>query len=217
MYGQKGSNMTDTEAWEQYPHLRHWYNKLWLSKQFNYYCGPSEIAPTQSLYYIVRPIINLHGMGLNAELKYIEAHDNSSVPKDHFWCQMHFGPQYSIDLEYKDNNWEVINCYQAFRSRNAPLYRFGHWIRTYKQIFLPSLFDELIPVHKINVEVIGNKIIEAHLRTSPYPYYNEMIPIWSDHSINVDLMTSRYGYKLISTNTSYNQLLPISILGYLVK
>jgi hypothetical protein len=65
----------DIEAYQKYPGLRYWFNKLWLSEQLGYYCGPAGIAPQISGMYIVRPIMNLTGMTANAKLKYIFAGD----------------------------------------------------------------------------------------------------------------------------------------------
>lgn len=56
--------MTDVEAYEQYPDLRHWYDKLWVANQFGY-CAGTERVPRPG-YYIVRPTVNLQGCGIGA-------------------------------------------------------------------------------------------------------------------------------------------------------
>lgn len=58
--------MTDSDAYIKYPKLRHFYNKLWLSEKLGYRCGPSGIEPQESDTYIVRPIMNLSGMGVSS-------------------------------------------------------------------------------------------------------------------------------------------------------
>ena len=71
--------MDDAEAYLKFPDQRKWFNKLWLSEQLGYYCGPSGVAPTKSGWYIVRPLMNISGMGVGAEKIWIDGNDHTKV------------------------------------------------------------------------------------------------------------------------------------------
>ena len=51
--------MHDDEAWLKYPQHHKWFNKLWLSEQLNYVCGPSSVSVPEEKEYFVKPIYNL--------------------------------------------------------------------------------------------------------------------------------------------------------------
>ena len=48
----------------------------------------------------------------------------------------------------------------------------------------------------INVEMIGNKVIEVHFRDTPDPDYDELIPVWNDDQQVVDIY-GKLGYTYI--------------------
>jgi hypothetical protein len=86
--------LNDAQAYLLYRQQRKWFNKLWFAEQMDYECGPSGIAPRKSNWYIVRPIMNISGMGAGAKKEYIEAGDLSKVPPGYFWCEWFEGIQY---------------------------------------------------------------------------------------------------------------------------
>ena len=78
----------DTIAWEQYPNYRTWFNKLWLSEKLGYQCGPAGVGVPKKGNYIVRPIYNLMGMGLDAKIMYLDPNFMFIIPpkRNSFAC-----------------------------------------------------------------------------------------------------------------------------------
>ena len=205
----------DFEAWEKYPHHHKWFNKLYVAELMDYKCGPTGLAPDVTDHYVVRPIYNLSGMGVGAKVIKIDAGDVTKVPPGYFWCEFIAGIQYSATYEFVDGCWKSISCWQGTNNIND-LSRFVSWIRsTYKPKF-PLQFNELQDVGRINIEFKGDKPIEVHLRESPDPNYDELIPVWADNSVNKEAYLSR-GYRYIESYDNANGFLENPRIGFLVK
>ena len=205
----------DFEAWEKYPHHHKWFNKLYLAELMGYKCGPTGLAPDVTDHYIVRPIYNLSGMGVGSKVIKIEAGDVTKVPPGYFWCEFIAGIQYSATYEFVDGRWKSISCWQGTNDINN-LSRFVSWIRSTYKPKVSSQFNELHDVGRINIEFIGDKPIEVHLRESPDPNYDELIPVWADNSVNKEAYLSR-GYRYIESYDDANGFLEIPRIGFLVK
>ena len=205
----------DFEAWEKYPHHHKWFNKLYLAELMGYKCGPTGLAPDVTDHYIVRPIYNLSGMGVGSKVIKIEAGDANKVPPGYFWCEFIAGIQYSATYEFVDGRWKSISCWQGTNDINN-LSRFVSWIRSTYKPKVSSQFNELHDVGRINIEFIGDKPIEVHLRESPDPNYDELIPVWADNSVNKEAYLSR-GYRYIESYDNANGFLEIPRIGFLVK
>jgi len=179
--------MTDAEAWLKYPRHRRWYDKLELAQRFGYDCGPAGVAPTESGYYCVRPIMNLAGMGVGARRQWIEAGDIRSVEPGYFWCEWFTGQHLSVDYRWTrkwNGSWEPISVWEG---HNTPdnLSRFEKWVRQPLKTApkFQKLWD-LCDVETLNVEFIGKNVIEIHLRPSPDPQSaSEIIPVWADDPV----------------------------------
>ena len=209
--------MNDIEAYQSYPHLRHWYNKLWLSEQLGYTCGPASIAPKISGTYIIRPIMNLSGMGIGAKKIWIDADDYTKVPPGYFWCEWFDGNQYSVTYQWHDypDGWKPISCWQGIKEDDN-LSKFIKWFKTDFYPNIGIMFHELADLDKINIEYIDTKIIEVHLRTSPDPDYNELIPVWKGDEEVVDKYT-KLGYSYIISYDDAEGFLDLPRVGFLVK
>jgi hypothetical protein len=205
----------DFEAWEKYPHHHKWFNKLYLAELMGYKCGPTGLAPDVTDHYIVRPIYNLSGMGVGSKVIKIEAGDATKVPPGYFWCEFIAGIQYSATYEFVDGRWKSISCWQGTNDINN-LSRFVSWIRSTYKPKVSSQFNELHDVGRINIEFIGDKPIEVHLRESPDPNYDELIPVWADNSVNKEAYLSR-GYRYIESYDNADGFLEIPRIGFLVK
>jgi hypothetical protein len=206
--------MNDIKAYNTYPQLRSWYNKLWLSENLDYYCGPAGIAPEISNWYIVRPIINLSGMGVGARKIWIDKGDYSKVEPGYFWCEWFKGNQYSVTYEW-DCGWKPLSCWQGFKDEDN-LSQFTKWLKTDFYPELNKFYDELSVVKRINIEFIENKPIEVHLRVSPDPNYNELIPVWENQEKMIDKYT-KMGYSYIISYDNAEGFLNCPRLGFLVK
>ena len=172
----------DRDAWHLWPHHRNWFNKLWVSLQQNYVCGPCGVAPPQSAYYVVRPIYNLSGMGVGARKQFLKGEDVTQVEPGYFWCEWFDGPQHSVTYEWI-GKWVPTSSWQGTLNHND-LTRFLSWKKSTYMPLLPAMFDILQDVKVINVEWINDKVIEVHLRGSPDPQEsNEYIPVWADQEV----------------------------------
>jgi hypothetical protein len=206
--------MNDIQAYNAYPHHRLWYNKLWLSEQLKYNCGPASIAPTKSGWYIIRPIMNLSGMGVGAKKIWIEAGDYSKVNPGYFWCEWFEGKQYSVTYEWS-NSWKAISSWEGIKEEEN-LSKFSKWVRSSNTPEISSFFDPISDVKKINIEFIDNKVIEVHLRTSPDPDYDEIIPIWEGEESLIDKY-QKVGYSYITSYDDAEGFLKPARLGFVVK
>jgi hypothetical protein len=207
--------MHDYEAYIRYPNHRKWFNKLWLSEKLNYHCGPAGIAPDKSKNYIVRPIMNLSGMSLNATKLFIDADDLSKVPPGYFWCEFFEGRQYSVSYQYINGEWVPFSSYEGLRDEEN-LYKFRKWVKTDWSIKLPEFINELKDISIINVELIENQIIEIHLRDTPDPLYNELIPIWESDKNTVDKYKN-LGYNYIDNYDNADGFLKNPRIGFMIK
>jgi hypothetical protein len=207
--------MNDIQAYKEYPTLRYWYNKLWLSEKLGYNCGPASINPEKSGWYIVRPIMNLSGMGIGARKVWIGKGDHSKVSPGYFWCEWFDGCQYSVSYKFQDGFWIPISSYSAERDEEN-LYRFKKWERSDWAAVLPNWFDKLQGVGIINVEFIANQIIEVHLRNTPDPDYDILIPIWEDEKEKIDIL-AEMGYSYIEDPDDAEGFLKNPRLGFMVK
>lgn len=210
--------MHDHEAWKKYPNYHIWFNKLWLAEQLKYDCGPCGVPPARSGEYVVRPIYNLSGMGVGSSIKFIDEGDTSKVPPGYFWCEKFEGNQYSVTYKFHhavNPYWEPIVSYCGVKS-NKNLSKFSHWCKSDYAPKVPRLFNELSEVQIINIEFIDDNPIEVHLRESPDPEYDILIPIWRDEDYMVDKY-EKLGYTYIKSFENADGFLSTPRLGFMVK
>ena len=81
---------------------------------------------------------------------------------------------------------------------------------------LPPIFNLLSDIGIINVEFIGDKIIEVHLRDTPDPDYDELIPIWSDDEKSIDFYV-KSGYSILYQHDNGDGFLDTPRIGFAVK
>lgn len=213
--------MEDFQAWQSFPYVRHWFNKLYVAEAFGYRCGPGGVPPSKSGFYCVRPIYNLDGMSVGARKQWIEAGDRTGVEPGYFWCEWFDGDQYSITYEVELDSllgYKQKSCFKADRDVDR-LFRFKKWTRSDKKIDMPFLIeDDLMfsDVPVVNLEMIGDKVIEIHFRDTPDPDYDELIPVWSDEQQVVDIY-GKLGYSFIEAPDNSNGHLETYRLGFMVK
>ena len=201
----------DIDAWYRYPQYRQWFNKLYVADLFGYKCGPAGIPVSESGSYIVRPVYNLAGMGVGAKFMYLIPEDISPIPAGYFWEERFHGTHYSIDYVRNKQEFKQLNCFIGVNDPDN-LSRFYHWKKSNYQFCLPLEIAN-IDVPKINLEVIGDKIIEVHLRNGfeRYTHCDEIIPVFAKDS-------PRFlpGYNFVKDVADGYGWLENSRLGYLV-
>jgi hypothetical protein len=176
---------SDSEAWLNIDYADLWiFDKLLLSKRLGYICGPAGVNVPSPGTYIVRPCINLLGMGIGARfVDLVECTDH--LPPGYFWCEVFTGPHISVDY-YQG---EQILAVEGKRNLDSPLWKFLQWNRLDRvEVKFPDALSFLLNNYDyINAEYIGENLIELHFRTNPdFVYKNTVaIPVWEDEEINI--------------------------------
>lgn len=170
----------DVQAWSAFPNHRLWFNKLWLSDRLGYVCGPGGVPIPVTGTYVVRPIYNLVGMGVGARKCTLERGDVRSVPPGYFWCEWFEGEHLSATYVWADSDWAPVSVWRGVHAGGS-LSRFAYWERSERVPQLPALIHALNGIPVINVEFVGDRPIEVHLRDTPDPQSgSKIIPVWAD-------------------------------------
>jgi hypothetical protein len=129
----------------------------------------------------VRPVTNIIGMGKGASFKYIE-HDTKDLPTGSFWCQIFEGRHLSVDYHYGS----PILTVEGFRNPSDPLWKFSKWQKCAEHLFMPIELSLLRKFEYVNIEYIGKRVIEVHLRGNPdFVHGNTVaIPVWNDDDVD---------------------------------
>jgi hypothetical protein len=161
------------------------YNKLFLNHRLGHLCGPVGCPVPHPGYYIVRPSINLLGMGRFSRIEWIENYTDHLHPSE-FWCEIFEGEHISVD--FKDRKADLVVLGEKYSKDN--LYKWKKWTRIERNIEFPKLLNNLKGNYRwINCEFIDNHLIEVHFRRNPdFRYGNTVaIPVWNDQEIeNID-------------------------------
>ena len=175
----------DLAAWKKYPQFNWIYNKLDLALFQNIKAAPMPIKPSKldcDFPVILKPIINLYGMGLNS--KKINNLDEffDHWHSNHFWMEFFEGVHKSWDFILLNGQILFFLCFKGYAD-NKRLGRFWYWesfnsddIKKWNVFHncnnngIPNIIIKLI-LEKfnnysgcLNIETIDNKIIECHLR-----------------------------------------------------
>lgn len=159
------------------------YNKLILSRKLGYTCGPVGTDVPKSDFYIMRPCMNLLGMGRFSRIEYIYKGTDNYHPAE-YWCEIFEGHHISVDFYKKEPKLSVLGS----RNPYDPLYKWEKWEKIDHIHNFPSILDNLVGNYDwINCEFIGNKLIEVHFRQNPDFKYNntEAIPVWDDINCHI--------------------------------
>ena len=160
------------------------YNKLILSRVLGYTCGPVGTTVPRPDFYLVRPSMNLLGMGRFARKEYICKYTDHYHPSE-FWCEVFEGDHISIDYQNKEQKLSVI----GIRDDDSPLYKWDMWKKVDIKIEYPKVLEELKGDYEwVNCEFIGNKLIEVHFRRNPdFRYGNTIaIPVWKGQTMKIE-------------------------------
>ena len=122
-------------------------------------------------------------MGRGAQRLWLEPGDDHSVPDGYFWSEVLEGPHMSVDYHWGQQHLTV----QGFRDDPAKLDRFSRWCKIDLDRPLPGMLHDLKYYQEwINVEYIGNRVIEVHLRyNDDFANHDadEIIPVWRGESM----------------------------------
>jgi len=174
----------DDKTWrELHPDDAWIFDKLALAKKLGYICGPKGVDVPEGAWYIVRPCVNFSGMGNGAELKFMYRNTNE-LEDGAFWCKLFKGKHLSIDYQNK----KQVLCVEGFKNDDRNLKRWAKWTKTDDEIEYPEILNDLKGNYEwVNVESIGGKVIEVHLRPNPnFQNHNSnyVYPVWKGDKIS---------------------------------
>lgn len=162
-------------------------DKLILSRKLGYNCGPVGLDVPTPGYYIVRPCVNMLGLGLGAKKVWIEK-ETMDLPLGYFWCEWFEGRHLSIDYH---KGLQVL-CVEGIKPSNT-FSRWSEWRRTKDVVSIPKIIEPFMKKYEwINCEFIGDKLIEVHFRHNEdfEGGINHFIPVWEGEDT-----TPPIGYK----------------------
>jgi hypothetical protein len=173
----------DAQAWQTCPIEWLWiYDKVIVARQQSILAAPSGVPVPRDDWYIIRPITNCWMMARGARKIYLRPGDESLVPDGYFWSEILAGDHVSVDYHHGQQGLTVMG------TRDDPnrLDRFDSWHKMSGEFPLPRFLKGLDShAEWINVEYIGDRAIEVHLR------YNDdfanhdadvIYPVWRDSS-----------------------------------
>ena len=183
----------DKDVWNRCPKDWLWiYDKLIVARKQNIVAAPAGIAVPKPNTYIVRPITNIRMMSRGATKQWLTPEDTDLVPDGYFWSECFEGRHTSVDFHYGIQTLAV----EGFRNDPNRLDRFSRWHRIDEKYSFPEVLGELWRLTPwVNVEYIGDKIIEVHLRwNDDFSNHNSDIiyPVWRDDPIPQPAKTSWY-------------------------
>jgi hypothetical protein len=182
--------LNSSEEWDYIHNEDLWiYNKLFLSRVLGYNCGPSGVSVPKPDFYIVRPSLNLMGMGRFSRIEWLEK-DTEHLHPSEFWCEVFEGEHLSVDYYKKESSLIV----RGTREPDTSLYKWSKWEKIERYVKYPSILNKLVGDYDwINCEFIDEKLIEVHFRrNADFRYGNSIaIPVWSDEDNIID---SKYKY-----------------------
>jgi hypothetical protein len=191
-YKHKSGITQENNAWLSCDPEDLWvFDKLILSKKLGYICGPRGVDVPCEGIYITRPCVNITGMGIGASFTYLAKDTDSILPPGYFWSEIFQGRHLSIDYI----NGEQILAVQGFRNARNPLWKWSRWKRVKDIVPLPEIVKPLVKKYPyMNIETIGGKVIEIHLRLNPDWISEdivEIIPVFKGDNI---IVSSEYEY-----------------------
>ena len=173
--------VSDRDVYDSCPVDWLWiFDKLIIARRQGILAAPAGIPVPESAEYIVRPITNIRMMGRGAQKLWIQAGDDEPVPDGFFWSEVLTGRHLSVDYHWGEPALAV----EGHRTDPGRLDRFSRWVKIDQDTPLPDMLHGLEDhAEWINVEYIGDRVIEVHLRPND-DFANhdadEIWPVWPE-------------------------------------
>jgi hypothetical protein len=197
----------DGDAWAWYPAYKWIYNKLEIAESQGLPCGPHGLDPP-SFPVFSKPIYNMRGMGAGSRVfRTLREYKHLQRP-GHFWMPLLEGEHVSSDAAVVNGEpkwWRHVTAvpleggmfdYWTVLAESRPVIESycGDWIRTNLGGYTGM----------VNLETIGARIIEAHLRFSDqWPdlygdgWVEALIRLYADGVWRFDDNGRRDGYSVV--------------------
>jgi hypothetical protein len=157
----------DPDAYLWYPAQRWVYDKLRLAASQGLACAPHGVIPPQFPVFS-KPVNNLRGMGVGSRVLTSLEDYQRHLQAGHFWMTLLEGEHVSSDLAVVRGR---AMWWRHARGTTAPEGMFDHWtIEGGRRSELEAYVEAWLLRHlwsytgMLNVETIGGRIIDAHLR-----------------------------------------------------
>ena len=157
----------DSDSWQWYPAHRWVYDKLAVALSQNLAAGPHGTAPPR-FPVLSKPIVNLKGMGVGSRTLHSPADYERHYAPGHFWMTLLDGRHVSTDVVVVDGApcwWRHVTGKPAGEGT------FDYWtVQAEPDAAIETHCGAWIEQHlagytgMLNLETIGERIIEAHLR-----------------------------------------------------
>lgn len=159
----------DSEAYAMYPR-HHWvHNKLMVAELQGLRAGPFGVSP-QSYPIFSKPVYNLSGMSVGARLFRSAEEYESRIRAGTMWCEYLQGDHYSIDCVVEDGavRWAAFTLGHPLDKGMFDFWEVGvtppRDVHDHVVGFIEAHLADFTGV--VNVETLGGKIIEMHLRVA---------------------------------------------------
>jgi hypothetical protein len=159
----------DPDAYAWNPAQRWIYNKLRVAESQGLACAPHGVCPAEFPVFS-KPITNLQGMGVGSRVLTDLAHYQRSLTPGHFWMTLLEGEHVSSDVALVRGR---AAWWRHSRGIVAAGGTFDHWRveageRPPLEAYLGGWASRYLTDYTgmLNVESIGGRIIEAHLRVT---------------------------------------------------
>lgn len=176
------SRTEEDEVWESIDPDDLWIlDKLILSRKLGYNCGPTGLDVSIPGWYIVRPCVNMIGLGMGAQKVWLEKETNH-LPLGFFWCEFFSGKHLSIDYHYGVQTL----CVEGIKTEDT-FTRWKEWKKVNEKSNSPNFLKTFFERYEwVNCEYIGGKLIEVHLRRNQDFDFakTSFIPVWEGQDTN---------------------------------
>lgn len=157
----------DADCWVWYPNQRWIYDKIAVAQSQGLEAAPHGVMP-KTFPVFSKPITNLRGMGIGSRVIHDAAEYTASLTAGHMWMTLLQGEHVSSDVAMVDGRtawW----CHST--GHPGPGGTFDYWtIHAAPRPVLEKACSTWAERHltgytgMLNLETIGGRIIEAHLR-----------------------------------------------------
>jgi len=197
----------DSDAWQWYPAHRWVYDKLAVALSQGLAAGPHGTAPP-GFPVFSKPIINLKGMSVGSRVLGLQSDYEAHYTPGHFWMTLIEGRHVSSDIAVVagEPRW-----WRHVTGKPASEGTFDYWIvHAEPDAAIESQCGEWIRKHlagytgMLNLETIGEKIIEIHLRfADQWPdlygpgWVDALVELYEHHDWNFSDDDRCEGYSVV--------------------
>jgi hypothetical protein len=197
----------DFDAYEWNP-AHHWvYNKLSIAETQGLACAPHGVVP-KSFPVFSKPLINLRGMGAGSRILTSLADYERNETGGHFWMTLLKGEHVSSDVAVERG---TPRWYRHSRGIPSGAGTFDYWtVEAEPRVGLERYCSAWLARHlsgytgMVNLETIGGRIIEVHLRFSDqWPdlygarWLDALVRLYTSGEWQFDAGQTHIGYSIV--------------------